>query len=212
MKDLKRKKILICIFIIGIIICILMLGISILRINQRLEEETRTRKTTAMNMTELRNPKEVSMEENKYITVSEARQLIQQETVEAKTKIDALYQMDYKIPTIINGVVVNAGGYAKVGNMVIVNIKAAIDTSKLNLTSDANKQTLILKDFPDPINKSTPMAVYYVTGSKVAGQSYNTQYIYATMRENGELVISQNADYPYTSGYALSIIGAYLMK
>lgn len=132
---------------------------------------------------------------------------IDQTCANVNTVLSSLTPTKYIKPTPVDGVTISSGGYAKVGNLVIVNMSIFVNTSKLTISTDSNyaNTTIVATGMPEPQSGTRGYLIFSYHSTAFKGVIGYTTPVY-----NDTLRVFQHSEYTYPSGYGMSIHGTYL--
>lgn len=123
----------------------------------------------------------------------------------------------YIKPTMADNITYRDGGYAKIGNLVIVNIHFAIkDVDKIS--NSVNSPTLIMSDLPKPIYTFSALSARTPEGFTDYPEDPGMQFIHASVYRNdswkdGRIGISGNKGvFPLQSNWSINVMGVYLAE
>lgn len=175
-----------CMFIL-IIVLLMNIGLMNKKTNQEKKLDTIV-KNYAVEEEDLANVYAEIADKNEYPTKAEVEQMIEDrvpvhETMEV-VPMNGVQIRDWKI-------------VEKIGHIVVVNMSFTVDTSKLPLSTNVNKRTVVIKNFPIPKTGNAYLNGFYTISE---GNGNTAQPISAVLNEKGELEIQvSGGDKAYTS-------------
>ena len=181
-----------CIFFV---IILLIVNIGVINKNSNHEKELeKINKAYEVNETDINDTYEKAVDENAYATIGDVNRIVNE-------KINALFPTKYTSPEPLDGVTIYDGGYAQIGNLVIVNMTISINTSMLSISTDPNNLTSVATGLPKSKKRASLTGYYSSDGS---------ENIFSRVID-GNLCLATGSEKTYTAGFVISIVGAYII-
>lgn len=180
-KDEEKGAVTLFVLIACLLMLIIVLSINIAMSNKRVNQEKELdaiARTYTINEGNLEDEYVKIAEKNEYPTIGQVEEMIQSKLpVHEKINVTPLDGVQTSSWQIVE----------KIGHIVIVNMRFSVNTSKLQLSTNANDRTVVIKNFPVPKTGSAYLNSGYTVDGGSDGHIYQPASV--LINQKGELTI-----------------------